>query len=317
LRELHPSREYQRSNRAHELSPDERALYDTLDPLRIPQHVAIIMDGNGRWAGKRALKRFLGHQQGAESVQYVVETASRIDLPWLTLYAFSLENNLRRPKNEVSFLMKLLNNYLRSNVQRMNDNNIRMAYIGRTHELPSEVQDTMQWASEQTARNTGTTLTLALNYGSRSEIVDASRALLHKMLAEAHQRGISLEDMLASEGTDDAIRARIDEPEISAALYTAHMPDPDLVIRTSGEQRISNFLLWQIAYAEIFVTDRLWPDFRGIHLLEALVDYQHRERRFGGLGETSDEDLSSVLEPAAQVAEEIATELSPKQLIPR
>jgi undecaprenyl diphosphate synthase len=317
VRDTDTNRDYQRSNRAHELSADERALYDTLDPLRIPQHVAIIMDGNGRWAGKRALKRFLGHQQGAESVQYVVETASRIDLPWLTLYAFSLENNLRRPKSEVSFLMKLLKNYLVSNVKRMNDNNIRMAYIGRTHELPCEVQDTMQWASEQTAKNTGTTLTLALNYGARSEIVDAARNLIHTMLNEARQRGISLEDMLSAEGLDDAIRARIDEPEISSALYTAHMPDPDLVIRTSGEQRISNFLLWQIAYAEIFVTDRLWPDFRGLHLLEALADYQHRERRFGGLGETSDEDLSSVLEPAAQVAEEIATELTPKQLTPR
>ena len=317
MREPTSSRVYQRSNRAHELNEAERSVYDTLDPLRIPQHVAIIMDGNGRWAGKRALKRFLGHQQGAESVQYVVETASRMDLPWLTLYAFSLENNLRRPKSEVSFLMKLLNSYLRSNVQRMNDNNIRMAYIGRTHELPQEVQETMQWATEQTARNTGTTLTLALNYGSRTEIVDAARALLHNMLAEARQRGITLEDMLASEGTDDAIRARVDEPELSKALYTGHMPDPDLVIRTSGEQRISNFLLWQIAYAEIFVTDRLWPDFRGVHLLEAIADYQHRERRFGGLGETSDEDLSSVLEPASQVAEEIQTQLTPKHLTPR
>jgi len=314
LREPNPIRVYQRSNRAHELTPDERSVYDTLDPLRIPQHVAIIMDGNGRWAGKRALKRFLGHQQGAESVQYVVETASRIDLPWITLYAFSLENNLRRPRNEVNFLMKLLNSYLRSNVQRMNDNNIRLAYIGRTHELPLEVQETMQWATAQTARNTGTTLTLALNYGSRSEIVDATRSILHKMLAEAQARGISLEDMLAAEGTEDAI---LDEAEISAALYTAHMPDPDLVIRTSGEQRISNFLLWQIAYAEIFVTPRLWPDFRGIHLLEAIADYQQRERRFGGLGETSDEDLASVLEPADQIAQEIATELMPKQLIPR
>jgi undecaprenyl diphosphate synthase len=312
VRENPPSSGYQRSNRFNELSAEERAVYDTLDPLRTPQHVAIIMDGNGRWAGKRALKRFLGHQQGAESVQFVVETASRIDLPWLTLYAFSLENNLRRPKSEVSFLMKLLKNYLVSNVKRMNDNNIRMAYIGRTQELPSEVQDTMQWASEQTARNTGTTLTLALNYGSRSEIVDAARTLLHNMLAEARHRGISLEDMLAAEGMDDAIRARVDEHELSQALYTGHMPDPDLVIRTSGEQRISNFLLWQIAYAEIFVTDRLWPDFRGVHLLEAIAAYQHRERRFGGLGETSDEDLSSVLEPAAQVAEEIVTELTPK-----
>jgi len=302
VRETTSSRDYQRSNRAHELTPAELAIYDTLDPSRVPQHVAIIMDGNGRWAGKRALKRFLGHQQGAESVQYVVETASRIDLPWLTLYAFSLENNLRRPKNEVSFLMKLLKSYLISNVKRMNDNNIRMAYIGRTHELPCEVQDTMQWASEQTAKNTGTTLTLALNYGSRSEIVDSTRNIVHAMLAEAAKRGISLEDLLAAEGVDDAIKSRIDEPQISAGLYTAHMPDPDLVIRTSGEQRISNFLLWQIAYAEIFVTERLWPDFRGLHLLEAIADYQQRERRFGGLGETSDEDLSDVLPTEAELA---------------
>jgi undecaprenyl diphosphate synthase len=293
LRQTSSSREYQRSNRAHELTPDERAIYDTLDPARVPQHVAVIMDGNGRWAGKRALKRFLGHQQGAESVQYVVETASRIDLPWLTLYAFSLENNLRRPKSEVSFLMKLLKSYLVSNVKRMNDNNIRMAYIGRLQELPVEVQETMQWASEETAKNTGTTLTLALNYGSRTEIADAAGLLVHKMLAEAAGRGISVEDMLSAEGVEDAIRVRMGEPEISSALYTAHMPDPDLVIRTSGEQRISNFLLWQIA------------------------DYQHRERRFGGLGESSDEDLSSVLEPASQVAEEIASELSPGQLTPR
>lgn len=295
MRDSLSSRVYQRSHRAHELSPEERALYDTLDPERIPQHVAIIMDGNGRWAGKRALKRFLGHQQGAESVQYVVETASRIDLPWLTLYAFSLENNLRRPKSEVSFLMKLLKSYLVSNVKRMNDNNVRMAYIGRTHELPQEIQDTMQWAEEQTAKNTGTTLTLALHYGSRSEIVDSTRRIVHGMLAEAAQRGISLEDLLAAEGVDDALKARIDEPQISANLYTAHMPDPDLVIRTSGEQRISNFLLWQLAYSEIFVTDRLWPDFRGSHLLEAIQAYQQRERRFGGLGESSDEDLSDTL----------------------
>jgi len=255
VREPSSSRVYQRSNRAHELTPAERAIYDTLDTGRIPQHVAIIMDGNGRWAGKRALKRFLGHQQGAESVQYVVETASRIDLPWLTLYAFSIENNLRRPGNEVSFLMKLLKSYLISNVKRMNDNNIRMAYIGRTHELPSEVQD-----------------------------------------------GISVEDLLAAEGVDDAIKHRIDEPQITSALYTAHMPDPDLVIRTSGEQRISNFLLWQIAYSEIFVTDRLWPDFRGLHLLEAIAAYQQRERRFGGLGEASDEDLSDTLPTEAELA---------------
>ncbi len=302
MRQVSPARLYQRSSRAHELSSEERCLYDRLDPARMPQHVAIIMDGNGRWAGKRALKRFLGHQQGAESVQFVVETASRIDLPWLTLYAFSLENNLRRPQGEVSFLMKLLKNYLVSNVQRMNDNNIRMAYIGRTHELPAEVQDTMRWAQAETAKNTGTTLTLALNYGSRSEIVDAARLLAHRMLAEAASRGISVEDLLAAEGVDDAVNARIDETHLSSAMYTAGMPDPDLVIRTSGEQRISNFLLWQIAYAEIFVTDRLWPDFRGPHLLEAIGAYQARERRFGGLGESSDEDLSGVLPNEAELA---------------
>ncbi len=308
MRETYPSRVYQRSNRAHELTPEERAAYDALDPARMPQHIAIIMDGNGRWAGKRSLKRFLGHQQGAECVQYVVETASRIDLPWITLYAFSLENNLRRPRNEVNFLMKLLRSYLVSNVKRMNDNNIRVAYIGRTHELPTEVQETMQWASEQTARNTGTTLTLALNYGSRSEIVDAARALIHKLILEAHQRGISVEDMLAAEGMDEAIKNRIDEPQLDAHLYTAQMPDPDLVIRTSGEQRISNFLLWQIAYAEIFVTNRLWPDFRGIHLLEAIADYQQRERRFGGLGDSSDEAFSDTLPSTLDV---------PVELLPR
>jgi undecaprenyl diphosphate synthase len=185
----------------------------------------------------------------------------------------------------------------------MNDNNIRVAYIGRTHELPQEVQDTMQWATEQTAKNTGTTLTLALNYGSRSEIVDATRTLLHRMIAEAARRGISVEDMLAAEGVDDAINARFSEEQLGGALYTAHMPDPDLIVRTSGEQRVSNFLLWQIAYAEIFVTERLWPDFRGLHLLEAIADYQHRERRFGGLGEASDENLADTLPDEAELAQ--------------
>jgi len=301
---------FQPSSRLHELSQEEAALYAQLDPQKMPQHVAIIMDGNGRWAGKRSLKRFLGHQQGAESVQFVVETASRINLPFITLYAFSLENNLRRPKSEVNFLMKLLRSYLVGNVRRMNDNNVRMQYIGRIHELPSEVQDTMQWAEEATGGNTGTTLTLALNYGSRSEIVDAARNVITQLIAEAHERGCSLEDLIQVDGLD----ARLDEHHISNALYTAHMPDPDLVIRTSGEQRISNFLLWQIAYSEIFITDRLWPDFRGIHLLEAIQSYQRRERRFGGLGDSfTDEDLDT-LEPASQVAEEIVSELTPKQL---
>jgi len=167
--------------RIDELPPEERAVYDTLKPERLPAHVAIIMDGNGRWAGRRSLKRFLGHQQGAKSVQLVTETASRIGLPWLTLYAFSLENNLRRPPAEVSFLMRLLRSYLESNLERMMDNNVRMKYIGRIHELPPEVQEKMRWAEESTARNTGTTLTLALNYGGRSELVDAFRGLAAEM----------------------------------------------------------------------------------------------------------------------------------------
>jgi undecaprenyl diphosphate synthase len=237
--------------------------------------VAIIMDGNGRWAGQRKMQRFFGHQQGAESVQYVVETASRINLPWLTLYAFSLENNLRRPRTEINFLMRLLKSYLTGNIQRMNDNNVRIGFIGRTQELPAEVQETMRWAAEQTAKNTGTTLTLALNYGARGEIVDAFRSAMRKALAEGHGQNKDIEGLLP----------RITEEVISRELYTAHMPDPDLVIRTSGEMRVSNFLLWQIAYAEIFVTDRYWPDFRGKHLLEAIADYQRRERRYGGLKE--------------------------------
>ncbi|MGI4756238.1 MAG: polyprenyl diphosphate synthase [Janthinobacterium lividum] len=273
--------------RIHELLPNELEVYRTLDPERIPEHVAVIMDGNGRWAGKRALKRFLGHQKGAESVQFVVETASRINLPFLTLYAFSLENNLRRPKAEVGFLMKLLRNYLVGNVKRMNDNNVRMAYIGRTQELPVEVQETMQWAAEETASNTGTTLTLALNYGSRAEIVDATRAIVTDLLSEARRRGCSVEDLLGAGGMD-----ALDEEALSRHMYTAHMPDPDLLIRTSGEMRVSNYLLWQIAYAELYVTDRLWPDFRGVHLLEGIAAYQQRSRRFGGLDtEFTDEAL--------------------------
>ncbi len=273
--------------RIQELSPEELAVYRSLDPARLPEHVAIIMDGNGRWAGKRALKRFLGHQRGADSVHFVVETASRINLPYLTLYAFSLENNLRRPRAEVSFLMKLLRNYLTGNVKRMNDNNVRMAYIGRTQDLPAEVQETMQWAAEETARNTGTTLTLALNYGSRAEIVDAARGVILHLLAEAQRRGCTIEDWIGVGGLD-----AVDEDALSRHMYTAGMPDPDLLIRTSGEMRISNYLLWQIAYAELYVTDRLWPDFRGVHLLEGIAAFQGRSRRFGGLDtEFSDESL--------------------------
>jgi undecaprenyl diphosphate synthase len=271
---LHPSD----TLRIHELSEEERAVYARLKPERLPQHVAIIMDGNGRWARHRSLKRFLGHQQGARSVSLVMETASRIGLPWLTLYAFSLENNLRRPPSEVNFLMRLLKSYLESNVQRMMDNGVRFRSIGRTGSLPSEVQERIRWAEETTAGNTSMTLTLALNYGGRSELVDAFRELA----AEMRQKHLSPE--------------QITEEDIRRHLYTAHMPDPDLLIRTSGEMRISNFLPWQIAYTEIFVTERYWPDFRGVHLLEAIEDFQRRERRYGGLSEESG-DVAETDEP--------------------
>ena len=253
------------------MTPEERAVYDTLKPERLPEHVAIIMDGNGRWAGNRSLKRFLGHQQGANSVRMVTETASQIGLPWLTLYAFSLENSLRRPRAEINFLMRLLRSYLENNLNRMMECNVRVRYIGRIHELPPEVQDKMAWAAEATARNTGTNLTLALNYGGRSELVDALRGLAAEMQAKHIPPD------------------RITEEDIHRHLYTAHMPDPDLLIRTSGEMRLSNYLLWQVAYTEILITERFWPDFRGIHLLEAIREFQSRERRYGGLSESSGE----------------------------
>lgn len=259
------------TTRIDELSPEERAVYTRLKPERLPRHVAIIMDGNGRWANRRSLKRFVGHQQGAKTVQNVTETAARIGLPWLTLYAFSLENKLRRPRAEVSFLMRLLKSYLDNNLERMTRNNIRFRTIGRTYDLPPEVQEKLLYVEQATLQNTGTTLTLALNYGSRTELVDAFRGLA----AEMKSKHLKPEE--------------IAEEDIHRHLYTAYMPDPDLLIRTSGELRISNFLLWQIAYTEIFITERFWPDFTGIHLLEAIADYQRRERRYGAIGKTGGE----------------------------
>jgi undecaprenyl diphosphate synthase len=254
--------------RIEDLSAEERAVYATLKPERLPQHIAIIMDGNGRWAGRRLLKRFQGHQQGASTVQLVMETAARIGLPWLTLYAFSLENNLRRPRAEVNFLMRLLKTYLEANLQRMMNNNVRLRSIGHIHKLPDDVQEKLRWAEQATTGNTGTTLTLALNYGGRTELADAFRSLA----AEMKQKRINPD--------------HVSEDDIHRHLYTADMPDPDLLIRTSGEMRLSNCLLWQIAYTEIYFTERLWPDFTGIHLLEAIADYQQRERRYGGLSDS-------------------------------
>ena len=248
------------------LDRKESEAYLRLDPKRLPQHIAIIMDGNGRWARRRHLPRVAGHRAGVESVRSTVETAARIGIPSLTLYAFSEENWKRRPRTEVDFLMNLLCRYLKAEVPTLNKNNIRLEYIGRQQELPHSVQEKMEWARNATARNSGMVLTLALNYSARSELVDAFRAMVN---SAACNGGIE--------------HLHIDEDAISSHLYTRNLPDPDLVIRTSGEMRLSNFLLWQLAYAEIHVTPTLWPDFRGVHLLESIADYQKRERRYGGL----------------------------------
>jgi undecaprenyl diphosphate synthase len=256
-----------RATTVPELSRKEAELYAKLDAARLPHHIAIIMDGNGRWAKRRHLPRVAGHRKGVEAVRATVETASRIGIPALTLYAFSEENWKKRPRSEVSFLMALLQRYLKAEVPRLNQNNIRLDYIGRQHELPPEVQDRMNWGRETTSHNTGMALTLALNYSARSEIVDAVN-------------GAWDEDDGSRNGTGSH---RLTEEDITRHLYTRHLPELDLVIRTSGEMRLSNFLLWQVAYAEIYVTPTFWPDFGGVHLLEAIAEYQKRERRYGGL----------------------------------
>ncbi len=257
------------------MTRSEAEAYQRLDVTRLPEHVAIIMDGNGRWAKKRHLPRIAGHKAGVEAVRSTVETAARIHIPALTLYAFSKEN-WRRPETEVSFLMRLLRFYLRHEVPNLNRNNIRLEYIGRTHELPPEVQERMKWAQEVTSKNTGLRLTLALNYSSRLELVDAFKALAK---AAAKNGGVA--------------HLKIDEEAIASHLYTSHLPDPDLLIRTSGEMRLSNFLLWQAAYTEIYVTPLLWPEFRGVNLLEAIEDFQKRERRYGGLGPAHDKSAAA------------------------
>ena len=248
------------------MSRKEAEVFAGLDPQRLPKHIAIIMDGNGRWAHRRHLPRVSGHRAGVESVRSTVETAARAGVKWLTLYAFSVENWKRRPRTETGFLMALLRRYLKQEVPTLNQNNIRLQYIGRKHELPSEVQERMEWAQQATADNTGMILTLALNYGARTELADAFASIIQ----QAKLNG----------GVD---HLEIDEDLIARHLYTSGLPDPDLVVRTSGEMRLSNFLLWQLAYAEIYVTQTLWPDFRGCNLLEAIAEYQKRERRYGGL----------------------------------
>jgi len=243
---------------------EDQALLRAIDFARLPRHVAVIMDGNGRWAKLRHKPRVEGHRAGIASVRDVVETSARLGLQVLTLYAFSVEN-WKRPQSEVTTLMGLLKRYLRSELDTLLRNNIRFRVIGRMEELPADVQDELRRGMERTADRSGLLFNIALNYGGRTEITDAVRRLAADVAAGRREAGA------------------IDEDTLSSCLYTAGLPDPDLLIRTSGEMRVSNFLLWQIAYAEIWVTDVLWPDFRRKHLLQAVADYQKRERRYGGI----------------------------------
>jgi len=227
---------------------------------RLPAHVAVIMDGNGRWAAQRHLPRVEGHRAGIDAVRDIVETSARLGIQVLTLYAFSVEN-WKRPAAEVSTLMMLLKRYLRSELSTLLKNDIRFKVVGRMEDLASDVQAELRDADAKTSKNRGMEFNIALNYGGRAEIVEAAKRII----------------------TAGVPADALDEAKFSEYLYTAGQPDPDLLIRTSGEMRVSNFLLWQIAYAEIWVTDTLWPDFRARHLLEAIVAYQKRDRRYGGI----------------------------------
>lgn len=242
-------------------SPEEK-LAAELDAARLPRHVAVIMDGNGRWARERSLPRIEGHRAGSKSVREVVEACARLGIEVLTLFAFSREN-WKRPKREVSTLWKLLEEYLKSEDKVLMENNFRLTTIGRLEEIPESTRRELARVVRRTASNSGLRIVLALNYGGRQEIVEAA-----KRWAE---RG-------------DPSPRDLDEESFSGFLDTAGIPDPDLLIRTSGESRVSNFLLWQIAYSEIWITRVYWPEFRKAHLLQALVEFQKRERRFGALG---------------------------------
>ncbi len=239
-------------------------LLSQIDAKALPAHIAIIMDGNGRWARKRGLPRVAGHRAGINAVRQVVEGSAELGIPVLTLYAFSVEN-WKRPRAEVNTLMRLLKQFINQELENIHRNNIRFQTIGRIDQLDPTVQKELDKGMTKTRSNTGMIFNVALNYGGRAEIVDAVNRLLR------------------NGGKEAAARGGVTEAEFADHLYTAGLPDPDLLIRTSGELRISNFLLWQIAYAEIWVTETLWPDFDKQHLYEAIVAFQKRERRYGGL----------------------------------
>ena len=247
---------------------EEAQLASLLDPRTFPQHIAVIMDGNGRWAGRRHLPRVAGHRAGVKSVREIIEACCRLNIGALTLYAFSVEN-WKRPRSEVETLWNLLRHYLHRELPSLKQNNVRFRVIGRVEQLPEAVRNDLDYAILETSANSGLCLNVALNYSGRAELVDA----VNSIVAQSRQLDVPLQ---------------IDEETLSSHLYTAGLPDPDLLIRTSGEMRISNFLLWQIAYAEIWVTEKLWPDFRTLDLLHAILDFQKRERRYGGLGHSTD-----------------------------
>jgi len=244
---------------------EDWALAKTVDPDRLPAHIAIIMDGNGRWARRRNLPRAAGHRAGVEPVRIAVETCSRLGLQALTLYAFSVEN-WKRPRAEVDMLWRLLRLYLHRELPEIMRNGIRFTCMGRLDGLPHQVRQEIEIAIDATAGNRGMRLNVAINYSGRAELVDAVNSIVEDARLEGRLRDL-----------------HIDEAAITSHLYTSGIPDPDLLIRTSGEMRVSNFLLWQIAYAELYVTGTLWPDFRRVDLLHAILEYQKRDRRFGGL----------------------------------
>jgi len=241
-------------------------LQDQIDKSRLPRHLAVIMDGNGRWAKKKGLFRSLGHEKGSQAVREIVETCAELSIPYLTLYAFSTEN-WNRPKFEVDTLMKLLVSSLKKEIKTLEENNIKLNAIGNLDALPNKARRELLDVIERTKTNSKMTLTLALSYGSREEIIKTIKEI-----------SLKVKNNLISP-------SNIDESVINNHLYTRDLPDVDLLIRTSGEHRISNFLLWQIAYAELYFTDTLWPDYRKDHLFEAILNYQNRERRFGKTSE--------------------------------
>ena len=240
-------------------------LANAIDPARLPAHIAIIMDGNGRWASRRSLPRVAGHRAGVGPVRSTVETCARLGIKVLTLYAFSVEN-WKRPRGEIETLWRLLRFYLKKELPELQENGIRLRAIGRLEALPVLVRRDLEGVIAATSRNRGLLVNLAINYSGRSEIADAMNSII-----EEARRKNRLDSL------------RVTEELLASRLYTASSPDPDLLIRTSGEMRISNFLLWQIAYSELYVTDTLWPDFNRRELLKAIIDYQKRDRRYGGL----------------------------------